>query len=198
MVAPSALPEGVRGYCARHMWGSTIPGATCPRCEVGIGTGLTSGAASAGNGASGTPRTASVAAGSSAAPSKRRAGQDAEDALCAQLVAAGYIDFGRGFWTTGSFMDIQNERLFMRQFSWGAYLTPPRNFRADFAFAWGPSLLVEVAGLAHAAGRFKVKKDVERDGLAASLGYRVLKVSPEDVTNGTALRLVAAALAAKK
>lgn len=68
-----------------------------------------------------------------------------------------------------------------------------RDFRADIGFP-RQMLLVEIMGGAHAAGRARVKRDVERQGLAAQLGYRVLTVTPEQVRKGEAIDLIEAAL----
>ena len=57
--------------------------------------------------------------------------------------------------------------------------------------------MCEVVGGAHAAGRARVKADVERDGLAASLGWLVVKVTPEQVHKNEAVGIVRAAMEAR-
>lgn len=142
-----------------------------------------------------------TAAAPPAPVAKERPGQAAEDALAAALKAAGYDVVGFGVWLRLLEVAVVRGATFapescVRQYPFGVHVNEPRRFRADFAFPLR-MLLLEVAGMAHAAGRGKVRKDIERDGLAAALGYRVLKVSPEDVATGRAMELVRAALETK-
>ena len=117
-------------------------------------------------------------------------GGDTEALLAAQLVDAGYVDVADfdDTWPLHKF-----HRMFVRQFAWALRCDPPRGFASDFAFI-EKRLLVEVKGLAHAAGRSKVRADVEREGLAVSLGWTVLPLTPESVRDGSAVELIARAL----
>ena len=118
------------------------------------------------------------------APS-RPAGRAAEDAMAVQLVH--WFDIGA--LTERDEVGVHN--IYVRQFAWA--LAQGRGFAFDFAW---PAIKValEVVGGAHAAGRAKVKADVERSGLAASLGWRVVTVTPEQVATGAALALIRGAL----
>ena len=106
-----------------------------------------------------------------------KAGSDAEAALAFQLRAVG-IGFQREF-----------------------VFAPPRNWRADFLvvdrkFA---SVLIEVDGGTWAGGRHTTgagfAADCEKLNEATLLGYRVLRVTPAMVDDGSALALVERALA---
>lgn len=121
---------------------------------------------------------------------KRRPGQDAEDGLARQLVIAGYVDLPAADARTS------NDKVFVRQFAWGLYLSEPRRFASDFAF---PShrILVEIDGDAHAV-KARRRGTVVRTQLAESAGWRVVTVLPEQVRDGTAIEVVHAALAAKE
>jgi len=70
---------------------------------------------------------------------------------------------------------------------------PPRRFRADFAFI-DQRLLVEVDGQVH---NIKARHAAlcERDCIAAAHGWRVARVTPAMVRDGSALPLIQAALA---
>lgn len=116
-------------------------------------------------------------------------GGDTEALLAAQLAAAGYCDTT---FTEASpaFLPVT---YFRRAVPWGLALNPERGFTADVAFL-GSRLLCEIKGLAHAAGRSKVRADVEREGLAVSLGWTVLPLTPESVRDGSAVALIAKAL----
>jgi very-short-patch-repair endonuclease len=74
---------------------------------------------------------------------------------------------------------------------------PERKWAADFCWP-GYKLIVEVDGGIYAAGRGKVgpgrhtrgsglEADHERDAEALCLGYRVLRVTPKQITDGKAL-----------
>lgn len=108
---------------------------------------------------------------------KPRPGAATEAMLRGQLKDAGYI-----LW-----------RDYIAEWAWGILLDPPRAFRADVGF-YAQDLCVEIVGGAHAAGRRKVKSDVERQGLAATLGLRVLTLTPEQVRKGEAIDMIEAAL----
>lgn len=110
-----------------------------------------------------------------AAPS--RPGAATEALLRSQLKAAGYV-----LWVD-----------YIAEWAWGILLDPPRLFRADVGF-YRQDLCVEIVGGAHAAGRRKVRSDVERQGLAATLGLRVLTLTPEQVKAGEAIELIETAL----
>lgn len=115
-------------------------------------------------------------------------GGDTAALLAAQLAAAGYWE------TTERENDgMRWQDCFRRQHPWGLALVPERGFTADVAFL-GARLLCEVTGMAHAAGRSKVRADVEREGLAVSLGWTVLPLTPEQVRDGSAVALIARAL----
>lgn len=126
-----------------------------------------------------------------AAKAKRAGGRDAEDGMARQLVIAGYVDLPAADARTS------NDRVFVRQFAWGLYLPEPRKYAADFGF---PSrrVLVEVDGGAHYAGRARGAYDTERRGLAASIGWTICPVTPDQVRDGTGIELVKSALAAKE
>ncbi len=128
------------------------------------------------------PETAEAVVASRAGPSskpapKARPGAATEALLRQQLKAAGFI-----LW-----------RDYIAEWAWGILLEPPRLFRADAGF-YAQDLCVEIVGGAHAAGRRKVRSDVERQGLAATLGLKVLTLTPEQVKQGEAIDLIEAAL----
>lgn len=122
---------------------------------------------------------------------KPRPGEAAEQALYAMLDGAGYVDARR---FTRPECNVAAS-FYVRQWPFGAYLTPPRRFQFDAAFP-AYMLGIDVDGGAHAAGRAKVKSDTERRGLAAANGWKVLCLTPEQVRDGSAINLVQAALSA--
>ena len=71
---------------------------------------------------------------------------------------------------------------------------PTRRYRSDF-FIPGGNLLVEIEG-----GIFRgdvghnsiggIKRDIEKQALAVSLGYTVLRVHSDQVTHGDALAII--------
>jgi very-short-patch-repair endonuclease len=79
---------------------------------------------------------------------------------------------------------------------------PTRRWRSDFAvirdFAWRGPLLIEIDGGAFVGGRHSrgtgVEADAEKQSAAAILGYRVIRATPRQVENGTALSWIKAAL----
>lgn len=115
-----------------------------------------------------------VPASPSAPPQRASAGLDHEDYFWRQIAAAGL------------------RQGCHRQYAWA--VEERRRYQADFA--WPASyFMVEIMGGAHAAGRARVSRDVERLGLAAALGWRVCAVTPGQVEDGTALALVVRGLA---
>jgi very-short-patch-repair endonuclease len=70
-----------------------------------------------------------------------------------------------------------------------------RKWRADFRW---PTLIVEVDGGAYIHGRHTTGRgyedDRERDAEAMMMGYRVLRVTPKQVTSGQALAWIEALL----
>jgi hypothetical protein len=85
---------------------------------------------------------------------------------------------------------------------------PPRRWRADF-IAWHPAysgfrmadrtaMLVEIDGGGYVAGRHSrgagMEKDAEKQSAAAILGYRVIRCTPKQVNDGTALKWIRQAL----
>jgi len=82
---------------------------------------------------------------------------------------------------------------------------PERKWRADFivteAIYYGVlahKVLVEIDGGGFIAGRHSrgtgVEKDCEKQSAAAILGYRVIRCTPRQVNDGTALEWIRAAL----
>ena len=86
---------------------------------------------------------------------------------------------------------------------------PPRRWRADFHIplfmgSIGPNTgpgagwLVEIDGGGYVAGRHSrgsgMEKDAEKQSAAAILGYRVIRCTPKQVNDGTALAWIKAAL----
>lgn len=120
---------------------------------------------------------------------KPRPGQDAEDGLARQLKIAGFTDFGTIDPATSPYASL----MFVRGFAFGLYLVPRRGFAADFAFP-AHRLLVEVDGGAHYATKRQGQHDTERRGLAASIGWTILPVTPEAVRDGSAVELVKQAI----
>ena len=74
----------------------------------------------------------------------------------------------------------------------------PRRFRADFAIAANPILLVEIEGGTWVAGRHSRGKgfesDCEKQALAIIAGYRYMRVTTAQVEDGTALTWIREAL----
>lgn len=180
--ADSLMPVGVR-WCEQGQ--HAYSGSVCPR-----------GCRKASESAAAPPDKERPAA--RRAPSSKPSGSASEDRLAEQLEAMGMRDVVRCAFGLGDgalLLSAEPPRLYIRQFAWALDAKPPRKFASDFAFPWS-RLLVEIKGGAHAAGRRKVRSDVEREGLAVSLGWRVLPLTPEQVKDGTALALVRAALGA--
>ena len=82
---------------------------------------------------------------------------------------------------------------------------PSRKWRADFRIIDNrpvcepvTNLLIEVEGGAYVAGRHtrgaSFEADCEKYAAAAILGYRVIRATPRQVENGTALEWIKAAL----
>ena len=75
---------------------------------------------------------------------------------------------------------------------------PGRRFRADFAYPEA-HLLIEVDGGSFVAGRHSrgtgFELDAEKASLAATLGYRVIRVTPRHIADGRAITWIKAALA---
>lgn len=121
-------------------------------------------------------------------PAKPRAlaGVASEESLYAALEESGYGEFRPGCRSA-------YEPEWVRQYPFGAFLSPPRLFRFDAAF---PAKMVgiDVDGGAHAAGRAKVKSDTLRRGLAGAAGWKIVALTPEQVHNGEAVALVRSAL----
>lgn len=163
---PASLPDAVK-WCPTHAEGwlpSVKP--SCPKCA------------------------AKAPEASADKPSKAptvRAGAVHEARLCAILDQLGYIDIHNATRATpvGS--------VYVREFAWGTYLSPPRLFRFDAALP-AQRVAVEVDGGAHAAGRKKQRTDTERRGLAASMGWRVVALTPEQIDDGRARDVIRAAL----
>lgn len=111
--------------------------------------------------------------------------------------AALYAALGRHWWEAapGGYPSEHGfvANLWIRQYPWGAYMSPPRGFSADAGFPMA-RVLVEVDGGAHAAGKAKQRSDTERRGLAGAAGWRVVAVTPAQVHNSEAVRLVRAAV----
>ena len=173
-------PEYAKSWCPTHAMGASFKGWICQKCATDLAPNRALSREAGCAGGSLTPSTPAI--------SKRRSGGDAEDGLARQFEIAGWIDS-----TNAEPFDSLNVPHFRRQHPWGLALTPRRGFAADFAFL--PNrLLVEVTGGAHAAGRGKWKSDTERSGLAASIGWTICLVTPEQVRDGSALELVKRAI----
>jgi very-short-patch-repair endonuclease len=86
------------------------------------------------------------------------------------------------------------------------FAAPKRRWRADFAvyqvfagmLSQRPELLVEIDGGAFIGGRHSrgqgVANDCEKTSAAAILGYRVIRTTPAQVADGTALSWIQQAL----
>lgn len=120
-------------------------------------------------------------------PKVKGSGHDAEQGLARQLEIAGYIDIVDVKVTPTS--DIDPDDVFVRGFAFGLYLDPVRKYQADFAFP-AHRLLVEVDGGAHYATKRQGQHDTERRGLAASIGWTICPVTPEQVRDGSAVEVV--------
>lgn len=134
------------------------------------------------------------AAGPAARPApakhRRRGGGPAQDALKRALDDEGFCDV---LDVLGSDGPMGFEKLYVRELHWAVDV--PRDFRADFGFPTA-RLLVELVGGAHLAGRKKMDADCRREALAASLGWRLLRVSHEMVRDGSAAQMVLRAISA--
>lgn len=123
---------------------------------------------------------------------KARPGDAAEDALYDALENGAFVDLHS---TSDVPLDAEMRRVsWIRQYPWGAYLSPRRRFSSDAGFP-NARVLVEIDGGAHAAGKAKQRTDTERRGLAGANGWRVVAVTPEMVHNGEAIDLIRKALA---
>jgi hypothetical protein len=90
---------------------------------------------------------------------------------------------------------------------------PPRRWRADFVTGWPNKdknaknmglrpfvamILIEIDGGGYVAGRHSrgpgMEADCEKQSAAAILGYRVIRCTPRQVENGTALSWIRQAL----
>ncbi len=164
---PASLP-------ASYVW--------CPRCATGGPKGWKCGACAY------LPATAESAT-TTKTHSRPRSGGDAEDGLARQLEIAGFADFATITKDYAPFRSL----VFVRGFAFGLYLTPSRKYQADFAFP-AHRLLVEVDGGAHYATKRQGQHDTERRGLAASIGWTICPVTPEQVRDGSAVELVKRAI----
>jgi hypothetical protein len=118
---------------------------------------------------------------------KVRPGERHEAALYAALNAERYMEA-----SPGRYIGATN-LVWLRQYPFGAFLSPPRRFTFDAAFPEA-MVAVECDGGAHAAGKAKQRTDTERRGLAGANGWIVVAVTPEQVADGSALALVREAL----
>lgn len=146
----------------------------------------------------GPAETAEAVVASRRGPSKPRPGAAAEAMLRAQLIGAGFevVDFATwlGQLECAAARGVQlGRRTCVTQYPFGFHLNDPRRFKSDFAFPLA-ALLTEVVGGAHAAGRKRVERDTERQGIAAVLGYRVLTIHPDVVRASGAVEQIEAAL----
>ena len=88
--------------------------------------------------------------------------------------------------------------LAMREY----HFHPTRRWRADFAVVkpghMVATLLVEIDGGAFVGGRHSrgtgVERDAEKQSAAAILGYRVIRCTPRQVEDGTALSWIRQAI----
>jgi very-short-patch-repair endonuclease len=125
----------------------------------------------------------------------KQAGRAAEDALAAQLTAAGHEVVTFKVWL-GQLEVATVRRVALRpntcvtQYPWGIHVGT--RHRADFAFPLR-RLLVEVEGGCHGIQKQR-KSDILRAQLAASVGYTILRVLPEQVHDKDALALIARAV----
>lgn len=123
------------------------------------------------------------------APSKPRAGKAAEDALADQLARSGFIVLTWGEWLMWAMHGLAlDPTVAVREARWGQALVPERRFRSDFMLP-ASRLFVEIEGGAHGVQRQR-KSDILRAQIAEQAGYRILRVLPEQVADGSALALV--------
>lgn len=122
----------------------------------------------------------------------KRDGSHAEEALYAALAWVWWEAAPGGYPSEPRLVST----MWVRQYPWGAYLSPPRRFSADAGFPFA-RLLVEVEGQAHSI-KGRRTGDVLKSQLADAAGWKVLRVLPEQVRDGTAVALIAAALSAKE
>lgn len=162
---PASLPDAVK-WCPTHReaWLPSVKPG-CPKCAA---------------------KAPDAPASKPAAP-RVKAGAISEAKLCALLDLLGYMDINNATRATPV------GTCYVREYAWGLYLSPPRLFRFDAALP-AQRVAVEVDGGCHAAGRKKVKSDTERRGLAASLGWRVVALTPEQINDGRARDVIRAAL----
>lgn len=91
--------------------------------------------------------------------------------------------------------DLQLEAHGFKDFVREHVFAPPRKFRFDFAFV-GPKIAVEVEGGVWRRGGgahshpTNIMRDLEKHNLSVVLGWRVLRVTTDQVKNGEALKLV--------
>ena len=160
------------------------PKEGCPACKLGRGGPAGSDDAPAGN-------ARRITRPAHPAPSR---GKQHEDALAVQLAEAGWPVMTYGAWLRTALMIGWTDRDCVREWPWGWLLEPQRRFRADFAFPLR-RLLVEVEGGCHGIQKQR-KADILRAQLAASVGYTILRVLPEQVHDKSALALVRGAVEA--
>lgn len=139
----------------------------------------------------GSERTFPTGARPVAAPAsapRRGDGSRHEEVLYAALNREWWEAKPGGFPSSPRFM----EAIWLRQYPWGAFLSPPRRFQADAAFPM-QLVLVEIEGTAHKIGHQRAH-DVKRRRLAEEAGWRVVSVLPDEVHDGTALAAIRRAL----
>lgn len=163
-----ALPDSVT-WCERHGIGASIRGWTCPRCADDP-----------------TPQREPVRVDPRVAKPTRRAGQEAEDALCRLLNDAGLFDIETAPPTCVA------SNLYVREYGWGAHLVPPRGWRFDAAVP-ARRLAFEVEGQVHSI-KGKRTGDVLRDQAAQRAGWRVVRLLPSQVRDDTAAEVVRGAV----
>jgi len=117
-------------------------------------------------------------------PATSRAGKAAEDAL-ADVLSGPYVVLPFAAWIRAPHV---RPDVIVREFEWGIGLVPRRRFRCDFLHLTSATM-VEIEGGAHGVQRQR-KHDVLRDQLAQQAGYRIVRVLPEQVRDGSALALV--------
>jgi hypothetical protein len=94
------------------------------------------------------------------------------------------------YYTTLMVTQLQREKVPVPETEY--FFCPGRKFRADMCWP-ERKLIVEVKGAVHRIkGRYR--RDIEREQVIFQLGYRLLQVTPQQVRNGEALKLIKEAL----
>lgn len=138
------------------------------------------------------PKSSRATSGVGAHPAPSRPGRAAEEAL-ADALGGPFIVVPFRAWIRACQV---GPNVIVREYEWGIGLEPRRRYRCDFLHI-ATGTMIEVEGGAHGIQRQR-RGDILRAQLAEAAGYRIVRVLPEQVRDGSAVEVVRRALPARE